>query len=240
MSMKQARINQLPPLDYNGAEALNSICTNLTFTGRNLKRILITSNDPADGKSWLTIHIAVNLAERGRRVLLIDADLRRSFMVQRYKLEFEDNRGLGLAHYLSGQCSLDECVYETDKFGMCIIPAGRDVTNPVSLMDTPYFAEMLTELANHFDLILLDAPPIGAVIDAAGIAACCDGTVLVVAHKKTRLRDIAECKRQLEHSGTPVLGCIINKVTFSSISEKKYYNRTYYRHYQRSYERTEE
>lgn len=237
--MKQVSINQLGTLDYSGAEALNSICTNLTFAGHNLKKILITSNDPSDGKSWLTMHIAVNLAERGRKVLLIDADLRRSYLVHRYKLRFEDE-GVGLAHYLSGQCALDDCVYETDKFGMCIIPAGRDVSNPVSLMDTPYFGEMLNELEKHFDVILLDAPPIGAVIDAAEIAACCDGTVLVVAHKKTRLRDIAESKRQLSHSGTPILGCIINKVSFNSISEKKYYNRSYYRNYQRAYDRTEE
>lgn len=236
--MKQVTINQISPLDYSGAEAMNSICTNLTFAGRNLKKILITSNDPSDGKSWMTMHIAINLAERGRRVLLIDADLRRSFMVPRYKLVFEDE-GFGLAHFLSGQCSLDDCVYETNMYGMCLIPAGRDVSNPLSLMDTPYFAEMLDELAQHFDIVLLDAPPVGVVIDAAEIAACCDGTVLVVDHRKTRLREIADCKRQMEKSGTPVLGCIINKVSFSGISEKRYYNKSYYRHYQRAYDREE-
>ncbi len=234
--MKQVTINQLAPLDYAGAEALNSICTNLTFAGRNLKKILFTSNDPADGKSWMTMYIAISLAERGRRVLLIDADMRRSFMVQRYKLRFEGET-LGLAHYLTGQCTLDDCVYETNKFGMCLMPAGRDVTNPVSLMDTPYFAESLDELAKHFDVLLIDAPPIGAVIDAAEIAACCDGSVLVIGHKKTRLREVADCKRQMEQSGTPVLGCIINKVSFKSISEKRYYNRGHYRNYQRGYMR---
>lgn len=236
--MKQVEIGQLLPLDYVGAEALNSICTNLTFAGRNLKKILITSNDQSDGKSWMTMHIANNLAQRGRRVLLIDADLRRSFMMQRYQLKFEDDC-IGLAHFLTGQCELDDCVYETNQFGMCIMPAGRDVTNPVSLLDTPYFADMLNELAKHFDMVLLDAPPIGIVIDAAEMASCCDGTVLVVEHRKTHLRDIIECKRQMEQSGTPVLGCIINKVNFSGISEKRYYNRSYYRHYRRDYKRDE-
>ena len=237
--MKQMTINQLAPLNYAGAEAMNSICTNLTFARRSLKKILITSNAPSDGKSWMTMHIAVNLAERGRKVLLIDADLRRSVMVQRYKMQFE-GECLGLAHYLTGQCSLDDCVYETDRFGMCMIPAGRDVTNPVSLIDTPYFAETMNELAKHFDMLIIDAPPIGAVIDAAEIAACCDGSLLVVEHKKTRLREIAECRRQMETSGTPVLGCIINKVSFKGISEKRYYNRSYYRNYQRGYDRQEQ
>lgn len=234
--MKQVTINQLLPLDYAGEEALNSICTNLTFAGRNLKKIIFTSNEQSEGKSWISIHVATSLAQRGRRVLLIDADLRRSFMVQRYKMVFE-NEGLGLAHYLSGQCSLDDCIYETNFYGMCLIPAGRDVTNPISLMDTRYFSALLDELTEHFDLVLIDAPPVGMVIDAAEMASCCDGSVLVAEHRKTRLRDIAACKRQMEQSGTPVLGCVINKVKFDSLSEKRYYNRGYYRNYSRNYER---
>lgn len=237
--MKQVTINQLSPLDYAGEEALNSICTNLTFAGRNLKKIIFTSNDQSDGKSWISIHVAVNLAQRGRRILLIDADLRRSFMVQRYKMTF-DSEGLGLAHYLSGQCSLDDCIYESNFYGMCLIPAGRDVTNPISLMDTRYFSALLDELTQHFDMVLIDAPPVGMVIDAAEMASCCDGTVLVTEHKKTRLRDIAACKRQMEQSGTPVLGCVINKVKFDTLSEKRYYNRGYYRNYTRNYGRTGE
>ncbi len=236
--MKQVMIKQLPPLDYAGAEAMNSICTNLTFSGRQLRKIIVTSNDQSDGKSWMTIYIAINLAQRGRRVLLIDADLRRSVLVRRYRMKFE-GEAIGLAHYLTGQCELDDCVYETDQYGMCIMPAGRDVTNPVSLLDTPYFADMLNELSRHFDVVLLDAPPVGIVIDAAEMAACCDGTIMVVEHKKTRIREIAECKRQMEKSGTPVLGCIINKVTFGGLSEKRYYNRSYYRRYQRDYSREE-
>ena len=128
---------------------------------------------------------------------------------------------------------------DPNQFGMCLMPAGRDVTNPVSLLDTPYFAESLDELAKHFDVLLIDAPPIGSVIDAAEIAACCDGSILVIGHKKTRLREVAECKRQMEQSGTPVLGCIINKVSFETLSAKKYYNKSYYSHYRSGYYRKE-
>lgn len=234
--MKNVLIRQLLPLNYAGSEALNTICTNLTFAGRNLHRILITSNAPSEGKSWIAMHVAVKLAERGRRVLLVDADLRRSMMVQRCHMQFE-SKPVGLAHYLTGQCELDECVYATNYPGLCVLPAGRDVTNPVSLIDTPYFSDMLEELAKHFDMVLLDTPPIGAVIDAAEIAVDCDGAVLVVEYKKTRLREVAECKRQIEQSGTPVLGCVINKVAFDGISEKRFYNRSYYTRYQKDYRR---
>lgn len=237
--MRKSSINLMKPLDYAGEEALNSICTNLTFAGRELRKIIVTSNDMSEGKSWMSMHIALNIAQRGRRVLLIDADLRRSFLVQRHKIELE-GEGLGLAHFLTGQCNLDDCIYETNYADLCLMPSGRDVTNPVALIDTPFFGEMMDELAKHFDLVLLDAPPVGMVIDAAEIAACCDGSVLVIEYNKTRLSDVAECKRQMERSGTKVLGCIINKVAFDTISAKKYYNRSYYRHYRKGYGRSEE
>lgn len=234
--MRQAIIHQMKALDYAGEEALNSICTNLAFAGRNLKKVIISSNTQSEGKSWMTMHIVANLAQRGRRVVLVDADLRRSFLMQRYKIAIE-GEAYGLAHYLTGQCELDDAIYETNLYGVCMIPAGRDVSNPVSLVDSPYFTQLLDELAAHFDMVIIDAPPIGMVIDAAEIASSCDGSVLVVEYNRTRLKEIAECKRQMEQSGTPVLGCIINKVAFDSISAKKYYNRTYYSHYRSGYYR---
>ena len=100
--MKKAIIHQHYPLDYAGEEALNSICTNLAFIGTDKRKIVITSNSQSEGKSWMTMHIAENMARRGRHVVLVDADMRRSFMVQRYKLELE-GEGLGLAHFLAGQ-----------------------------------------------------------------------------------------------------------------------------------------
>lgn len=237
--MRQAIIHQMKPLDYAGEEAMNSICTNLAFAGRNLKKIVFTSNTQSEGKSWMTMHVVANMAQRGRRVVLIDADMRRSFLIQRYKIEIK-GEAYGLAHYLTGQCDLDDAIYETNVYGACIIPAGRDVSNPVSLVDSPYFLQMLDELAQHFDMVIVDAPPIGMVIDAAEIASSCDGTVLVIEYNRTRLKEVAECKRQMEQSGTPVLGCIVNKVSFESISAKKYYNKSYYSHYRTGYYRKTE
>ncbi len=234
--MKTAIIRQMKPLDYAGEEAMNTICTNLAFSGRNLKKIVFTSNLQSEGKSWMTMHVAVNLAQRGRSVVLVDADLRRSFLMQRYKMEVE-GEALGLAHYLTGQCELSDAIYETNMYGACIIPAGRDVTNPVSLVDTPFFRNLLDQLSEQFDVVIVDAPPIGMVIDAAEIAAGCDGVVLVIDYNKTRLREVRECKRQMEQSGTPVLGCIINRVKFDTLSAKKYYNKSYYSHYRSGYYR---
>ena len=236
--MKKVTIRQSMILDYAGEEALNTICTNLAFSGRNLRKIVFTSNLQSEGKSWMAMHVLANLAQRGRKVVLVDADMRRSFLMQRYKME-ADGEVFGLAHYLTGQCELDDATYETNLNGACLIPAGRDVTNPVSLVDTPFFKQMLDTLSEKFDMVIVDTPPIGMVIDAAEIAASCDGTVLVLDYNKTRIREIRECKRQMEQSGTPVLGCIINKVSFASLSAKKYYNKSYYSHYRSGYYRKE-
>ncbi len=234
--MKSAVIRQMKPLDYAGEEAMNTICTNMAFSGRNLKKIVFTSNVQSEGKSWMAMHVVANLAQRGRSVVLVDADLRRSFLMQRYKIEVA-GEALGLAHYLTGQCDLSEAIYETNLYGACLIPAGRDVTNPVSLVDTPFFRNLLEELSAQFDVVIVDAPPIGMVIDAAEIASGCDGAVLVIDYNKTRIREVRECKRQMEQSGTPVLGCIINKVKFDSLSAKKYYNKSYYSSYRSGYYR---
>lgn len=232
--MRQAIVNQLTPLDYAGTEALNTICTNLTFAGRDLKKIVFTSNTQSEGKSYMVMHILENLARRGRRVVLVDCDMRRSFLVKRHRIE-TDGEMLGLAHYLVGQCGLGDCVYETNLHGACLIPAGRDVSNPMGLIDSVYFSEMLDELARNFDMVLVDAPPIGMVIDAAEIAQSCDGSVFVVEYNKTHLRDLSQCKWQMERSGKPILGCIVNKVKFDTLSSKKYYNKGYYNHYTSGY-----
>lgn len=236
--MRKAVIRELPAMDYAATEALNTICTNLAFAGRNLKKIIFTSCIQSEGKSFMTIRIAQNMARRGRSVCLVDADMRRSFLVKRYGMTTEGQL-TGLAHYLAGQCDLDDAIYETNLHGACVIPAGRDVSNPMALIDSPYFSAMLAELADAFDVVLVDAPPVGMVIDAAVMAKDCDGCVFVVEYNRTRRRDLAAARRQMEQSGCKVLGSIINKVSFDTISAKKYYHKGYYKQYTNGYERYE-
>lgn len=231
--MRKATIKRFTAPDYSGTEAINTICTNLSFSGRNCKRIAFTSYMPGAGKTYISINVLYNLAKRGKRVLLVDADLRRSNIVSRLRME-TDGEMLGLAHYLAGHCNLDDCIYETNLYGACIMPAGRDITSPMTLIDTPYFGEMLDHLATQFDLVLVDTPPVGVVIDAAEIGRRCDGCVLIVNYNTTRRRELVEVKNQMEQSGCPVLGCVINKVTFDTLSAKKYYNKGYYNHYYKS------
>ena len=228
--MRFATIEKSSILDYSGNEALNTICTNLSFSGRNIRKVVMTSCVPGEGKSFMAMQVMLNMAYRGKRCILVDVDLRRSYTLRRYGIRVE-GEALGVAHYLAGYCSLDDAVYETNIPGAYIMPVGRDVANPMPLIDSPFFAEMLEILAGEFDLVLVDTPPIGAVVDSAVIAKNCDGTVMVVEYGQRRRSELKSAVEQMEQSGTPVLGCILNKVTFNTLTEKKYYKNSYYSHY---------
>ena len=109
----------------------------------------------------------------------------------------------------------------------------------MALIDSEYFADMLNRLAEEFDVVLVDAPPVGMVIDAAVMASACDGVVFIVEYNRTHARDLLQCKHQMEQSGTPVLGCIVNKVRLDTLSAKKYYNKGYYKQYTYGYYRSD-
>lgn len=220
--MRTARFGRIDALDYSGIEAMNAICSNLSFAGRNVRRIVLTSCGPGEGKSYLAMQIARNLAGRGRRVVVVDADLRRSVLVRRYAME-TDGEWYGLAHCLAGHSRPEDVLYQTNLTGISVIPAGRRVANPVTLLNAPEFARLLDELAAQFDWVLVDAPPLGAVIDAAEIAQRCDGCVLAVAHGKTKRRDLTAAVRQLRQADCPALGCIINRAPPERAGAGHYY-----------------
>lgn len=232
--MKQVLIRQKDVLDYSGKEALNSIATNLTFVGRHMNKFLLTSCAASEGKSSLTMELMLNLAQRGNSVVLVDADLRASFTMSRLKFDTEGAVN-GLVHYLAGYCELDDVIYQTDVEGAYLIPIGDTVANPLPLLDSQDFSLMMDELSKKFDYVLVDAPPIGVVIDAAVAAKNCDGAVFVIEYGKRSRRDVSDAVSQLEQSGCPVIGCVINMVTVKSLAEKSYYKKYYGSHYDKYY-----
>ena len=236
--MKQCRSGNFPQLDYQGTEANNTICTNLSFSGINKKVILFTSCNANDGKTFTVLHIAENLVSRGNRVCIVDADLRRSVLIRNAQIQ-TDAPWKGLAHYLAGYNEIQDVVYKTDIEGLYLIPIGQTVVNPLQLFDTEEFNELISLLRKEFDWILIDSPPVGLVVDAAVIAAKCDGYVLIISYNSTRRNELNEARGQMEKSGCPALGCIVNKVTINSISAKHYYNKNYYTKYYSKYYRDE-
>lgn len=233
--MNELNIGRFPPLGYAVAEAVNTLCTNLSFSGENVKKIMITSSHASEGKSYLTMNIMRTMAKLGRTVALVDADLRRSVIASRYGFQYSNpERKPGLAHFLAGKAEEEDVIYRTNIEGAYLVPTGREVSNPLPLLNTPRFERLLDDLARQVDCVLVDAPPVGLVIDAAQIAKYCDGTLIVVNYNAVRRQELIDVKNQMEQTGCPILGTALNMVEYDSYLSKKYY-KSYYSNYE-SYE----
>ena len=229
--MKTVRITKFPKLSFIAAEAVNTLCTNLTFSGENMKKIMVTSCHASEGKSFVSMNLMRTMANFGRTVALVDADMRRSMINGNYGLNFSDEKPRGLAHMLAGMAGIEDIIYHTDIEGALLIPEGRDVSNPMPLINSPKLRELLDFLADNVDYVIVDAPPVGTVIDAAQIAKSCDGTLIVVNYNQVRRQELIDVRDQLEQTGCPILGTVMNQVKFDNYLGRKYYYKSYYSNY---------
>ena len=238
--MNELNIGRFPPQEYPGAEAINTLCTNLSFSGANIKKIMVTSCHASEGKSYLTMNIMRTMAKLGKTVALVDADLRCSVITSRYGIQFSNpERKMGLAHYLAGKANEEDVLYRTNIDGAYMVPVGREVTNSLQLLNTARFERLLDDLAAQVDYVLVDAPPVGLIIDAAQIAKYCDGTLIVVSYNSVRRQELIDTRNQLQQTGCPILGVVLNMVEYDNYLSKKYYYKSYYSTYDR-YEMPEE
>ena len=224
--MNQMKITRFPTLDYACIEAINTLCTNLFYCGDNITSVLFTSRYEQEGKSSITMNVMRTLASFGKRVVLVDADLLRSSLARRYRFSFETREPLGLAQYLAGMCPLDQVVYSTDLENACILPAGREVLSSLQLLASPRYGEMMDQLRREFDVILVDSPPAGVIVDAVEIAKYCDGAIIVVGYNKGRKKDIGDVASNIAKTGCKVLGAVMNGVDFDSFRNRRYYYRS--------------
>lgn len=216
-------------LSVECSEAYKSLRTNIQFCGEDKKVIVLTSCTPDEGKSTVSLQLAVSLAEANQKVLLVDADLRKSIMMGSFEIEGEVK---GLTHYLSGQAPVQEVIQKTDRKNLDMIFAGPIPPNPAELLGDKPFREMVKKCREEYDYVIIDSPPLGGVIDSAVIARECDGAVIVIEAEVISYRFVQEIKEQLEKSGCPILGTILNKV---DVRQQKYYGRYYGRKYGRYY-----
>ncbi|GHU76965.1 tyrosine protein kinase [Clostridia bacterium] len=230
--MKNIELTNLTQLDYPITEAMNTLCTNLSFSGRSVKKVLVTSCRAGEGKSFVSVNMARALAGDGKNVVVVDADLRRSSMLATYT---KDRKMRGLAHYLAEQAEWESIVHQTSVDGFYIVFNGQSVVNPHALLSTPRLGELLAQLERTFDFVVVDSPPIGLVVDASEIAKACDGVVLVVTNNTIPKKEIGDALAQIERTGCPLLGSVMNKVTFETHAAKKHYYKQYYSHYKSGY-----
>lgn len=239
--MEAVRFENLQEQSYNMKESLRALKTNIQFCGDDMKVILITSCLPNEGKSTVTMNLVRSISESGKSVLLVDSDIRKSVLVGRLQAKVVSGKEVfGLSHYLSGQKKMGDVLYATDIPGMFIIFAGPSVPNPTEILEKKYFSELLSFGRENFDYVIVDCAPIGAAIDAAVVAKQCDGALIVVGQGMVSSRMLSGAKRQLEASGTKVLGAILNKVDMKKSPYGKYYGGYYGNYYGGYYQRGEE
>lgn len=189
-------------------EYYNALCTNIQLSGDKLKVISVTSVNPGEGKSTTSINIAWSFARAGYKTLLIDGDIRNSVMSGVFKSR---EKITGLTEFLSGTTDLSHGLCDTNIENLFVVQSGSVSPNPTALLQSKNFNDMIETLRKYFDYIIVDTAPIGFVIDAAIIVQKCDASILVVEAGVAKRREVQKAKSQLEQTGKPFLGVVLNK-----------------------------
>lgn len=225
--MNQINI-EVPNLNYHVEEAYKSLRTNLLFCGSDKKVIDITSCTEDEGKSTVARLLAISLAQSGKNVILVDADMRKSLLTRTVKIQGHQHAN-GLSLYLSGQVYINDIIYKTNINGFYMIFTGQFPPNPAELLCTERFSLMITALRKAFDYVIIDTPPLGVVTDSAMVANDCDGAILVVESGAIGYPFAQDVVAQLRKADCPILGAVLNKVDIKQSS--RYYSGKYYGKY---------
>lgn len=213
------------------SEIFRTLRTNIQFmnTNKKMKTLLVTSTFPGEGKSWVAANLAVTFAQAGKKVVLIDADMRKG---RQYSI-FGISPKPGLSNYLS-QVEIDEnektseniadYVQETEIENLYAISAGNIPPNPSELLVSAQMIKLLDELKELSDLIIIDGTPCELVADSIILSRLVDSTIIVTAHKSTKKDALERVIKNIQNVGGKLAGVIINKVP---ISNRKY-GETYY------------
>ncbi len=209
-------------LKFKISEAYKSIRTNIVFSliKKECKTIVFTSANPAEGKSTISVNIAISLAQTEAKVLLIDADLRRPTVYRFLGL----SNTPGITNLLSGMNTMEEIVHKTAYKNLDVICAGSIAPNPAEMLASDAFSELLTDLQEQYDYILIDSTPINVVSDALLVAKQSDGVVLVVREKSCKYNHIDAALKKLQMSQAKVLGLVLNGTSPGKHTYYSYYD----------------
>jgi len=191
---------------------------NLSNVDNPPKIIAVTSSNPAEGKTVTSISLAATAAAAGKRVLIMDCDLRRP----RLHLELGVDRGPGLVDYLAGQVELETVMRSDERYRFQYITAGSETQNVLNLIESQKLRALLTQMKPHFGLIVVDTPPLLAVADAKVIAERCDSVVFAVRWGKTGRNTLIDGLKHLEGNAAPVAGVVMTRADMDRLSSYQY------------------
>ena len=212
-------------------EAYKALRTNITFSmpGSGCKVIGISSAFAHDGKSINAVNMAIAFGQIGKKVLLMDCDLRLSTCASKLGIPGVP----GLSDILVGEVQFNEALHKSEKHGIHVLPAGNIPPDPTWLLQSDQMKTLIELMKRYYDYIFIDLPPVTTVADASIMSKYIDGFLLVVRHQVTELRAINDAIAQLKFADAKIIGFVYNDVT----QEGHRYYRHYYKNYYREYEK---
>ncbi|WP_151791632.1 polysaccharide biosynthesis tyrosine autokinase [Acinetobacter soli] len=195
-------------------ESLRSMRTAIHFALANAKNnlIMIAGPAPAVGKSFISVNLATILAQSNKRVLLIDADLRRGYLNKYFNVEIKP----GLSEYLSDEASFESIIHHSEVAGLDMITRGKSPANPSEMLGSAKFKAFLDEIMPLYDHILIDTPPVLAVTDGIIISQYAGVNLIIARHNKTQMKELELTVSRFEQAGVKVNGFILNDIEKSS------------------------
>ena len=220
-----------PNAPFNYVEAYKMLCTNIEFLGatQRLKNIMITSTLANEGKTNISVNLALTLSGYNKSVCLVECDLRRP-TIHRY---IDSHRNsYGLTNVLKGQVEIGSVLHKVSGTKMSILLAGSIPPNPSELLSSPTMKGLVDDLEQRFDYVIYDTPPVFLVTDAAALGKYMDGAIFVIKHDSTDKNIVVQAKKNLESAGVNILGAIYSTYsTKSTGSYSKYSRYNYYDYY---------
>lgn len=213
------------------SEIFRTLRTNIQFmvSNKKLKTLLVTSCVPGEGKSWVSSNLILAFAQQGKKVIIVDSDMRKGRLHSIFGIE----KRPGLSNYLSGfidakdKEDLLNYFKETNIPNLYVMPSGDVPPNPSELLVSEKTTTLINGLKNMFDIVIFNGTPSLIVTDSLILARQVDATLIVTSYKSTKIGDIEKIKKSIENVGGNIAGIVINKIP---ISAKKYENSYYYGH----------
>lgn len=203
------------------SEQYRTIRTNIEFSmvDKQLKTMICTSANPSEGKSTTIANLATTFAQQDKKVLFVDADLRKPTAHRRFQIENQ----IGLTTVLTKHLSLEQATCTTNVDNLWLLPSGPIPPNPAELLGSKSMRELIKDATEVFDMIIFDAPPVLAVTDAQILGNICDGAVLVVKSNSTEKEALQKAKSLLDKANVNVVGVVLNGVEPENTSSYYYY-----------------
>ncbi|MEH7402267.1 CpsD/CapB family tyrosine-protein kinase [Gottfriedia acidiceleris] len=189
------------------SEEYRTIRTNLlgSMDGRKTQSLIVTSPNYNDGKSTTAANLAISITQLGKKVLLIDADLRNPMLFSAFKV----NNSVGLSNVLTGDTRLEDAIKQTEIKGLDLLTSGSLAVNAADLLSSKLMKSVIETATNQYDMVLIDTPPVLEVADVKIFSDYCDGVILVVRYRKTENNDLIQAKKLLANSSN-LVGIILN------------------------------